>query len=96
MNSTRNRLSGWRLARDVLDILLIDALGELNYPETADAARRVFEERAAHAFPPVDVVENKGCHRVPMRHLCANTAQWQISPITVGPKRAAASRQCPT
>jgi hypothetical protein len=40
-------------ARDVLDILLIDALGELNYPETADAARRVFEERATHAFPPV-------------------------------------------
>lgn len=39
-------------ARDVLDILLIDALGELNYPETADAAHRVFEERATHAFPP--------------------------------------------
>jgi hypothetical protein len=43
-------------ARDVLDILLIDALGELNYPETADAARRVFKERAAHAFPPVFVM----------------------------------------
>jgi hypothetical protein len=40
-------------ARDVLDILLIDALEELNFPETADAARRVFEERATHAFPPV-------------------------------------------
>ncbi len=39
-------------ARDILDILLIDALGELNYPETADVARRVFEERATHAFPP--------------------------------------------
>ncbi len=43
-------------ARDVLDILLIDALGELNYPETADAARRVFEERATHAFPPVFIM----------------------------------------
>jgi hypothetical protein len=43
-------------ARDVLDILLIDALGELNYAETADAARRVFEERATHAFPPVFIM----------------------------------------
>jgi hypothetical protein len=43
-------------ARDVLDILLIDALGELNYPETADAARRVFEQRATHAFPPIFVM----------------------------------------
>ena len=39
-------------ARDVLDILLIDALGKLDYPATAEAARRVFEERATHAFPP--------------------------------------------
>lgn len=39
-------------ARDVLDILLIDALGQLNYAETADAARRVFGARATHAFPP--------------------------------------------
>ena len=39
-------------ARDVLDILLIDALGQLNYAETAHAARRVFEARATHAFPP--------------------------------------------
>jgi predicted nucleotidyltransferase component of viral defense system len=29
-------------ARDVLDILLIDTLGKLDYPATADAARRVF------------------------------------------------------
>ena len=43
-------------ARDVLDILLIDALGELNYSETAEAARRVFDERATHAFPPVFVM----------------------------------------
>ena len=39
-------------ARDVLDILLIDMLGELDYPATASAARRVFEERATHPFPP--------------------------------------------
>jgi predicted nucleotidyltransferase component of viral defense system len=39
-------------ARDVLDILLIDVLGEINYPEAADAARCVFEERATHPFPP--------------------------------------------
>lgn len=43
-------------ARDVLDILLIDALGQLNYTETADAARRVFEARATHAFPPAFVM----------------------------------------
>jgi hypothetical protein len=42
--------------RDVLDILLIDALGELNYPETADAALNVFEERATHAFPPAFIM----------------------------------------
>jgi hypothetical protein len=39
-------------ARDVLDILLIDMLGELDYRETASAARRVFEQRATHTFPP--------------------------------------------
>ena len=38
-------------ARDMLDILLIDALGHLNYAETALAARRVFEARMTHAFP---------------------------------------------
>jgi hypothetical protein len=43
-------------ARDVLDILLIDTLGELDYPATAGAARRVFEERATHAFPPTFVM----------------------------------------
>jgi len=37
-------------ARDVLDILLIDALGQLNYAAAADAARRVFADRATHAF----------------------------------------------
>ncbi|MBI3683757.1 MAG: nucleotidyl transferase AbiEii/AbiGii toxin family protein [Acidobacteria bacterium] len=39
-------------ARDVLDILLIDALGQINYAETTNTARRVFEERATHVFPP--------------------------------------------
>jgi hypothetical protein len=39
-------------ARDVLDILLIDALGELNYAEAAKVALRVFGERATHPFPP--------------------------------------------
>ncbi len=39
-------------ARDVLDIILIDALGELDYAETAEAARTVFSERATHDFPP--------------------------------------------
>ena len=43
-------------ARDVLDILLIDALGQLNYAATAAAARRVFAERATHAFPPTFVM----------------------------------------
>ena len=39
-------------ARDVLDILLIDALEQIDYAETANSARRVFEERATHTFPP--------------------------------------------
>lgn len=39
-------------ARDVLDILQIDALGELNYAAVTEAARRVFAERATHPFPP--------------------------------------------
>ena len=40
-------------ARDVLDILLIDALGQLDYSAAANAAHRVFAERATHPFPPV-------------------------------------------
>jgi len=39
-------------ARDVLDILLIDALGELDYAEAARASRAVFRERRTHGFPP--------------------------------------------
>jgi hypothetical protein len=49
----KSALAPWRRdGHGILDILLIDALGELNYPETANVARRVFEERATHAFPP--------------------------------------------
>ncbi|MGC2661208.1 MAG: hypothetical protein WA324_24920 [Bryobacteraceae bacterium] len=36
----------------MLDIILIDAVGELDYEETAEAARSVFSERATHDFPP--------------------------------------------
>jgi hypothetical protein len=39
-------------ARDVLDVLLIDALSRIDYPRTAEAAVRVFAERASHVFPP--------------------------------------------
>ena len=38
-------------ARDVLDILLIETLGSLDYPRTAAATRLVFAERATHSFP---------------------------------------------
>ena len=41
---------------DVLDIFLINTLGELNYSETAAAALGVFEERATHAFPPAFIM----------------------------------------
>lgn len=43
-------------ARDVLDSLLIDSLGQLNYAAAANAARRVFAERATHAFPTAFVM----------------------------------------
>jgi hypothetical protein len=39
-------------ARDVLDILLVDMLGKLDYPRARGAAERVFVERHTHAFPP--------------------------------------------
>jgi hypothetical protein len=39
-------------ARDILDILLIKTLGELNYTEAGNTARRIFEERATREFPP--------------------------------------------
>jgi hypothetical protein len=43
-------------ARDVLDILLIEMLGELNYADVAEACQRVFTERATHSFPPPPVL----------------------------------------
>jgi hypothetical protein len=39
-------------ARDVLDILLLDMLGQLDYRRTREAAERIFRERATRAFPP--------------------------------------------
>lgn len=39
-------------ARDILDILLIDMLGQLDYRGVAQAAQRVFAIRATHPFPP--------------------------------------------
>jgi hypothetical protein len=38
-------------ARDILDILLIDALGKLDYVQTRAAVQRVFAERATHPLP---------------------------------------------
>ena len=38
-------------ARDILDILLIDALGQLDYKQTRAAVERVFAERATHSLP---------------------------------------------
>jgi hypothetical protein len=43
-------------ARDVLDILLIETLGQLNYSTALVAARRVFQERGTHGFPPEFVI----------------------------------------
>jgi hypothetical protein len=43
-------------ARDVLDILLIEALGQLDYSAALAAARRVFHERGTHDFPPEIVI----------------------------------------
>ena len=39
-------------ARDVLDILLFDRLGQLDYGRAREASQRVFAKRATHAFPP--------------------------------------------
>jgi len=43
-------------ARDVLDILLIETLGQLDYTAALVSARRDFRERATHDFPPQFVV----------------------------------------
>lgn len=45
--------TGVARARDVLDILLIDTLGQLDYGTARKATRRVFRERATHALPPL-------------------------------------------
>lgn len=39
-------------ARDILDILLIDLLGKLDYAKVRVAAEAVFAQRAEHTFPP--------------------------------------------
>lgn len=39
-------------ARDVLDILLVEMLGQLDHARMRVAAERIFAERATHAFPP--------------------------------------------
>ena len=39
-------------ARDVLDILLLDMLGQLDYQRARAAAERLFAEPATNAFPP--------------------------------------------
>lgn len=43
-------------ARDVLDILLIETLGQLDYAATLISAQRVFQERATHDFPPQFII----------------------------------------
>jgi hypothetical protein len=43
-------------ARDVLDILLIETLGQLDYAATLISAQRVFRERATHDFPPQFII----------------------------------------
>jgi len=39
-------------ARDVLDILLVDMLGQLDYVRARTAAERIFTARGTHPFPP--------------------------------------------
>lgn len=36
----------------MLDILLLDMLGQLDHARTRVAAERIFVERATHVFPP--------------------------------------------
>ncbi|MCZ2157120.1 MAG: nucleotidyl transferase AbiEii/AbiGii toxin family protein [Bryobacterales bacterium] len=40
-------------ARDVLDILLIEDLGQLEFPQVREAVIRIFRERATHDLPAV-------------------------------------------
>jgi Nucleotidyl transferase AbiEii toxin, Type IV TA system len=44
--------SGGR-ARDILDILLIDSLGRLDYAQIRIAVQRVFAERGTHSLPTI-------------------------------------------
>lgn len=44
-------------ARDVLDILLIDLLGKLDYTKVREAAIKVFSERSTHSFPPEATIQ---------------------------------------
>jgi hypothetical protein len=39
-------------ARDILDILLIDLLGKLDFRKLREAAETLFAQRATHPFPP--------------------------------------------
>jgi hypothetical protein len=43
-------------ARDILDILIVDMLGQLDRLRTRAAAERIFAERNTHAFPPDTII----------------------------------------
>jgi Nucleotidyl transferase AbiEii toxin, Type IV TA system len=43
-------------ARDVLDILLFDLLGKIEYARARGAAEHIFKERGTHTFPPALVI----------------------------------------
>jgi Nucleotidyl transferase AbiEii toxin, Type IV TA system len=46
-------------ARDILDILLIDLLGEPDLLTVREAAKKVFAARATHPFPPAIQIPNE-------------------------------------
>ena len=43
-------------ARDILDILVVDMLGQLDHVRARAAAERTFAERKTHAFPPETII----------------------------------------
>ena len=43
-------------ARDILDILVVDMLGQLDRARARAAAERTFAERKTHAFPPETII----------------------------------------
>jgi hypothetical protein len=43
-------------ARDILDILVVDMLGQLDRVRARAAAERTFAERKTHAFPPETII----------------------------------------